>query len=132
MNLLSEIDAPVNIIATQQTLWGLVGLLAVIYLVFAVVIQAKKLFGRKPAIDDDLKKLRQEIYHSAGKVKKDLNVDFESLEDRFDKIVEDINDIKLDRERKWQQLTAEYHSLDLKLATLTGRIETLLKKLEGK
>jgi hypothetical protein len=110
---------------TLSTLWGLIGIMVLAITVLTFIILIQKVFGRKPPIDKALAALRQEIYHANGSIKKELSK-------RIDGVEVDVEEIKLDRERKWTQLQTEMKSLELKFATMTGRIETVLSKLENR
>lgn len=128
-------DIPFDIGATNQFILGACGVLMVVTLVFGVVLQAKKLFGRQPPIDDVLKGLRKEIYHAKGSVRKELLAEMHLDRIRLVKLEEHYEEMQLDRERKWKELNETYHALDLKIAAMTGltpRIDALLKKLETK
>lgn len=116
------VDVPMS--DTTKTLAGLIGVMVLIITVLTCVILIKKVFGRTPPLDAEFKKLRSEFYEKTGSVKKELN-------HRLDGVEQDIEEIKLDRERKWQELRNEYHALEMQFAKLTGRIEAVLKKIEA-
>ena len=110
-------------------LFGLIAFLSVTLLALLVIYYVRKIFGRRPPIDDELdsrdRRLRSEIYHAKNSVLKELG-------SRLARTENEIEEIKIDRERKWTLLTQEYHQLDLKLAHLAGRMEALIEKLENR
>jgi uncharacterized protein (DUF342 family) len=118
--------------ATIQFIIGLVGVLSIISLVFGVAIQARKLFGRNPPINDDLKSLRSEIYHSKNSLRKEFKEVLSKESHRITALEELYREMQLDRERKWKELQTELHELEITTATLTERISAVLKKLEEK
>jgi hypothetical protein len=134
--ILAEVLPAVPWSTTGQWMLGFIGILSVVYLALGVLNQSKKAFGRRPPIEEELesraKSFRGEIAHARNSVLKEIRPPIESLEKRTTRIEEDIEYIKQDRERKWITLTNEMHQLDVKLATMIGRIESLLKKVDNR
>lgn len=128
MMLAADIQWP----QTTQTLVGIVGLLAIISLVFSVVIKSKKLFGRNPPIGDDLKSLRSEIYQSKNSLRKEFREVITKESHRITALEELYREMQMDRERKWKELQTELHEVEITIATLTERVSAVLKKLEDK
>lgn len=121
------VDVPMN--DTMKTLIGLIGVMVLVITVLSCVLLIKKVFGRTPPLDAEFKKMRSEIYEVSNRVKKEVGKDISELSARANEIEGEIEEIKIDRERKWQELQREYHELDKKLATLTERIGNLILKL---
>ena len=121
-SVLAQATMEIPMSDTLKTLVGLIGVMVLIITVLTCVILVKKVFGRTPPLTDELKKLRSEIYKETGGVRKDLTL-------RMDGVDAEIEEIKIDRERKWKELTGEYHKLDTKIATLTERITNVLSRL---
>lgn len=115
---------------TMKTMLGLIGLMTLGITVLTFVHLVKKTFGRTPPIDDQFKKVRSEIYETTNRAKKEIGKDISALQRRADEITSEIEEIKLDRERKWNELRAEYHTLELTMAKVLGRLEEALKKLD--
>lgn len=133
--ILADVLPPIPWSTTGQWLLGLFAFVAVIGSVLFTINQAKKLFGRTPPLDEELsrkhKKIFGEIEHGKNAVKKELRAEMHAQTERIEKLEERYDELQLDRERKWNTLQKEMHELELKLATFTGRIEQLLKKLES-
>lgn len=128
MMLAADIQWP----QTTQTLVGIVGLLAIVSLVFSVVIKSKKLFGRNPPIGDDLKSLRSEIYQSKNSLRKEFKESMAKESHRITMLEELYREMQMDRERKWAELQKELHEVEITIAMLTERISSVLQKLEEK
>lgn len=114
--------------ATLQFIIGLVGLLSIVTLIFGVVLQAKKLFGRNPPIGDDLKNLRSEIYQSKNSLRKEFKESMAKESHRITALEDLYREMQIDRERKWAELQKEYQQLEKTLAFIRGRFEQDDKK----
>lgn len=126
------IDIPLT--DTMKTVVGLLGVITLAVMVLTFVILIKKVFGRKPSIgkelSDNSKALRSELYQVNGSTKKELNARFYALEKRVDKQDERFEELQLHLARQFAEARAEYHTLELAVAKLTGRIEALIEKLD--
>ena len=128
--MIADIDVPVNVL--QGAVPSFVALLFVILLLLAIWNSGKRAFGRTPPFSEEMDKrdkvIRKMIFAAEANLKEEIN----RAEKRTDRLEELYREMQTDRERKWLQLTSEYHGLDNKLATLTERIGNVLKRLEGK
>jgi hypothetical protein len=110
---------------TSKWVWGLMGFLGCVWLVFAVCIQAKRLFGRTPPIQDELerreKKLRGEIMHQKNSALKEMRSVLTPLIARVEKAENDIEEMQLDRSRKWAELQKEIHTIAQDVAFIRGQ-----------
>lgn len=59
--LLAQLEPEIHWPATVQTLIGIVGLLAIVWLILSVAIACKKLFGKRPPVHEELARLREEF-----------------------------------------------------------------------
>ena len=131
--LIAEIDVPVS----ELTHWlpGLIGLLFVVALMLSIWNQGKKAFGRTPPLDDQLKQmvatLRGEIHREKNSALKEYKLKLAPVAARVAKSEEAVLEIQLERQRHWNLMTGQMHALELRFATMTGRIDALLKKMEG-
>mgnify|MGYP001306930413 CR=1 FL=1 len=112
---------------TSKWLFGLMGFLGCIWLVFAVVIQCKKLFSRVPPVNETLnlqeKRLRGEMAHQKNSVLKEMRQVLEPLIQRLEKNESAIEDIQADRIRKWDALQREINGVQQDLAFIRGKFE---------
>jgi TolA-binding protein len=109
--------------ATLQVLVGICGLLTLVALVFTVALQARKLFGRTPPINDELEKrdkaLRKMIFASENNLKERLQETrqrIENLEARYE-------EMQIDRQRKWEELQRDFQEVRETLAFIRGKFE---------
>ena len=121
MILAEGVEVPWEV--TVRWIWGALGALGVVSLVFTVAIQARKLFGRTPPLGDELKSLRGEIYHAKNSVKKELRAEMARDSLRITELEGLYREMQLDRERKWNELQAEYRKLETTLAFIRGKFE---------
>jgi predicted nuclease with TOPRIM domain len=124
------LDVPMS--DTLKTLIGLIGIMVLIITVLTCVLLIKRVFGRTPPLETEFKKLRSEIYETSNRAKKELTKDISDLNERSEKIENEIEEIKLDRERKWNELRKEYHGLELTIAKMLGRFDEVLNQLKNK
>ena len=122
------VDIPKN--AIVETIWGLVGVMVILITILSLVIMIQKVFGRKPPLEKEFSTLRKELYEVNGRTKKALEKEINGQATRIDGVETDLEDIKLDRQRKWEHLTDEMHAIDSKVSHLTGRVEAVLRKME--
>lgn len=118
MITLAQVGLNVTQSQTNQTIWGLCGVLAIVSLVFAVILQAKKLFGRRPPIDDELRERSKKFQAQLHAVERRLDGRIDALEQRYE-------EMQLDRQRKWEELKGEYHELRETLMFIRGKFEAL-------
>jgi hypothetical protein len=108
-------------------LFGFIGFLAVVWLALGVVNAGKKLFGRRPPIDDQLKEvvkiLRSEIHREKNSVLKEFKLRMIPVEARIQKSEEEIVDIQLGLARKWDELKDSIHAMALDVAVLKNNSE---------
>ena len=128
--ILAQAVVDVSMSDTMKALAGLIGVMVLIITALSCVLLIKKVFGRTPPLDAEFKKLRSELYEVSNRVKKEVGKDTIELSNRVNEIEGDIEEIKIDRERKWQALTNEYHQLDNKLTRLDERLEQIIKHLK--
>jgi hypothetical protein len=124
----TAIDIPLS--DTMKTVVGLIGVMTLGITILTFVTLVKKVFGRTPPLDKEFAKLRAEFYEVNGRTKKAIEKDLAASAHRMDGIDQEIEEIKVDRERKWAQLQNEIHALDLKLANMLGRVDFLIRKIE--
>jgi chorismate synthase len=130
MPLLAQTTMEIPMPDTMKTLIGLIGIMTLGITVLTFVTLVKKVFGRTPPLEAEFKKIRSELYEVSNRTKKEVAKDISALSGRADSIEGEIEDIKLDRERKWQEIRNEYHQLDNKLAMMSGRLEFIIRKLD--
>lgn len=110
---------------TSKWLFGLLGALGVVWLIFSVVIQARKLFGRVPPMQDELeqrdKRLRGEIQHAKNSTLKEFRLVLEPLIERVEKTEAVAQEIQLDQTRRWTELNNEIHAIATDVAFLRGQ-----------
>lgn len=98
---------------TSKWLWGLLGALGAVYVLFGVVLQFKKLFGRVPPLTDELdrrdKQLRKMIFASEHGLKERIT----RLEDLY-------TEMQADRLRKWDELQKEIREMSANIAFIRG------------
>ncbi len=104
-------------------LFGLFGALCIGLVALLFIHYFKKVFGRQPPFDDELKKLRSEIYHSKNSLKKELLELIKAERERVTKLEERYEEMQLDRQRKWDELKNEYTEVSNTLAYLRGWID---------
>lgn len=128
--MLAQTTMEIPMPETMKVIVGLIGVMTLGITVLSFVILVKKVFGRTPPLEAEFRKIRSELYEVNGRTKKEVAKDISALSIRTDSIEVEIDDIKLDRERKWQELRTEYHQLDNKLAMMSGRLEFIIRKLD--
>lgn len=103
-------------------LFGFLGFLSVVLLALMVIYYFKKVFGRRPPIDDALKDMvkhfKAELAREKNSVLKEVRLKLEPLVDRVEKIESSLEDIQLDRQRKWEELSKEMHAIAINVAEL--------------
>jgi len=97
---------------TTQWLFGLLGAAAVVYLGLSIATQARKLWGRRPPIDDDFARLRLE-----------MKTGDEALGRRMDQLDEQYISLQTERERTWRELKDEISAVREDLSFIRGRME---------
>jgi hypothetical protein len=117
----ATMDVPWN--SFTHWLEGLVGFLSVMLLVILVIYYGRKTFGRRPPIDDDLKKLRSEIYHAKNSVRKEVVALIATESKRIAKLEERYEEMQVDRARKWEELKGQVHDMETTLAFIRGKLE---------
>lgn len=108
---------------TGQLLLGLVGLLTAGVLVLTFVQKIKAVFGRTPPFHEELDKrdkaLRKMIFASENNLKERIAENSK----RTLELAEQLRDMQLDRQRKWEELKDEYSTLRQDLAFIRGKFE---------
>jgi hypothetical protein len=127
--LLAQAVTDIPLSDAMKTLVGLIGVMLLGITILTFFLLVKRVFGRTPPLDMEFKKLRTELYETSNRVKKEVGKDISELSNRTNEIENEIEEIKVDRERKWQELRTEYHQLDNKLTRLDERIIQALKHL---
>ena len=111
---------------TSQWILGLLGFLTAVSLIFAIVIQAKKLFGRTPPFHEELDKREKAIRKQIYAVEHNLRREFMSLhqdqERRLAMLEEQHAELQRDRIRKWEELTRGLGDLGAAVAFIRGKI----------
>lgn len=113
---LADVTTAVPLPVTGNWFIGLLGALGCVYLVLGVWAQARKLFSRRPPIDEDIARLQHSF-------KSDLKEQTIFLTDRIDQVSEEAKDAVLDRERRWSDLQKQISDLTTKFARLEGALE---------
>ena len=108
---------------TGQLVLGIVGLLTVGLLVMKFAQAAKQLFGRTPPFHTELDKrdkaLRKMIFASEANMKERIAAQAQQIV----VLTEEMRDLQLDRQRKWEELKKEYSSLRSDLSFIRGKFE---------
>ena len=116
-------EIPWNV--TFFVLLGLIGILAVVALVFTVLLQGKKLFGKNPPVHEEIRAIRAEfsaaLKDMANKTRISVKGAYNEIEKESEKREEGFRELNLDRERKWLQLTNEIKTLGNKLSFFEGK-----------
>ena len=130
LTLLAEtaIDLPLS--DTMQSLVGLIGVMTLAITVLTFWLLIKKVFGRNPPLDKEFTKLRSEIYETTNRAKKEMTKDLAVIQSRAEQLETEIEEIKMDRERKWQSLQGEIHALDIKIAKLMSNVEFIIRRMD--
>jgi hypothetical protein len=114
-------DVPWSV--TQQWLYGLLGLLGVIWLVLAVVIQFRKLFGRTPPLTDELDKRDKAIRAMIFAAEKHLKDEQARQLGLIVKLEEQYADMQADRVRKWDELQIQISEQNSTLSYIRGKLD---------
>lgn len=127
MTLFAQTMTDVPAAVSGGWIWGFVGVAVALGSVLFTWNQAKKAFGRVPALHEEYearaKDLRGEIYHAKNSAIKDMNARFDPLAARVVKLEEQYEEMQMDRIRKWDQLQREMSSLQRDLAFIRGKFE---------
>jgi vacuolar-type H+-ATPase subunit E/Vma4 len=114
-------------------LFGAIGFLAVLWLVFGVINAGKKLFGRRPPFDEELKSIVKhveaeikaaskraaaELAREKNSVLKEVRSKLEPLIDRVEKSETHIEEIQMELARKWQKVSDDIHQIAIDVAVL--------------
>lgn len=106
-------------------LFGFIGFLSVVLLGLMVIYYMRKVFGRKPPIAEEMKGivklLRGEIHREKNSVLKEVGLRLSPLVDRVQKNEDAIEEIQLDRTRKWEALTRSINEVANNVAFLRGQ-----------
>jgi hypothetical protein len=106
-------QVPFNI--TGSWLLGLIGCLSIIYLILGVWSSARKLFGRRPPIDEDIARLQ-------ASMKIELEKQTTFLTRRIDEVHQNTEELRLERERTWKAFQAQISELGQQFAYLSGAL----------
>lgn len=100
--LLAEPTVPLPL--TGSWFVGLLGALGCVYLVLGVWSQARKIFSRRPPIDEDLARLDAR------------------MSKKIDELAGSVSEVQADRERRWLALQNEISELCERFAFLEGQL----------
>lgn len=118
----ADIDVPLKTLVDSVPNW--IAFLFLAALVLVVWNQGKKAFGLKPPLDDQLKQmvttLRGEIHREKNSALKEFKLKLAPIVERVAKSESDIEEIQLDRQRKWEKLTTEIHGIATDVAYMRG------------
>jgi len=124
LSVIGQIELSGTWPATAKAGLGIIGLLCIASLVFSVVLQSRKLFGRRPPIEDELerleKKLHAQVLESYGRAYKraeEAHALAEALradmDQKFDKLHED-------RQRVQENINHAFRNIERGLGRLEG------------
>jgi len=102
---------------------GLIGLLTVAALVLTVAQKAKSVFGRTPPFHEELDKRDKALRHIICACEADLKERIAEQGRRTVELAEQLRDMQLDRQRKWEELRQGYSELRESLAFIRGKFE---------
>ena len=102
---------------------GLIGMLTVAALILTVAQKGKAVFGRTPPFHEELdqrdKALRKMIFATEASLKERI-----AEQGRLTmELAEQLRDLQLDRQRKWEELRQGYSELRESLAFIRGKFE---------
>jgi hypothetical protein len=123
MIILAQVTSDVPLKYLPPWIYGFIIFLGMVWLILAVIGQLKKQFSRRPPIDDDLKKLRSEIYHAKNSVRKEVAMLISTESKRISELEQEFKDMQMDRARKWVELKEQFHELEKTLAFIRGKFE---------
>jgi hypothetical protein len=109
---------------TSAWLWGAIGFTGVVFLVLGVVNQCRKLWGRKPPLDEEFENLGANLEERERTLRFDIQAGDERLEQSFNELRAEM-DLKIDAlagERKRQ--SKDLHE------KIDGRFMHMLEKME--
>ena len=122
--LIAQIELSGTWPATIKAGVGIMGLLCIASLVFSVVLQARKLFGRRPPIEDELerleKKLHAQVIDSFGRAYKradEARALAEALRAEMDLKFEKLHE---DRQRVQENINHAFRNIERGLGRLEG------------
>jgi hypothetical protein len=122
--LLAQVELSGTWPATIKVAIGIIGLLCIASLIFSVVLQSRKLFGRRPPIEDELdkleKKLHAEVMDSFGRAYKraeEAHAAAESLSADTDQKFEKLHE---DRQRVQENINHAFRNIERGLGRLEG------------
>lgn len=118
MNIIADITTDVPWSATSQWLFGALGFLGIVYLLFGVAIGARKLFGTRPPLDDQLLEV-QKVLRAEFKAGDD------SLRRSIETILEEIAEMNSTRLRLLSEIKNEIRELSNDVSFIRGRMENL-------
>jgi hypothetical protein len=114
--LLAQIEPDIKWPDTMKVLIGIVGLLSVVWLVLSVAIASKKLFGKHPPIQEELKAVRDEFQAADSALARRIQEETQKRETA-------IENINIDRARTLGQLHRKMNSINRNLYLIAGKLD---------
>jgi len=105
--------------ATGAWMLGLIGVLAVVNLVFGVVNSARRLFAKHPPVDEQLARIESECKREAAQASQRCEARHESLKAAMD---EKFRDLALERARSIGELHVKINTVAADVAFIRGKL----------
>lgn len=113
--MLAQLDPGVNWTPTMHALVGLVGVLAVIWLILSVAIASRKLFGKHPPIHEELRIIRNEFQQADNELAQAIADEAEKREKAFE-------DLQLERQRTLSSLHKKMNGISRNVYLMAGKL----------
>jgi hypothetical protein len=105
--------------ATGSWMLGLIGVLAVVNLIFGVANSARRLFAKHPPVDDQLARIESDCKREAAQASQRCETRHESIKAAMD---EKFRDLALERARSIGQLHDKINTVAADVAFIRGKL----------
>ena len=123
--MLADVNVEASWPAAMKTLAGVIGLLCIVSLIFTVVLQSKKLFGRTPPLMDELDKLEKKLH---SQILETYSRAYKNSEEAK----QEARDVRADMESRFEKLNEDRQKIQAGINKTFQDIERGLGRLEGK
>lgn len=105
---------------TGQFMLGLISVLSVVGLALWAIRNGKAIFGRSPPFEEELERRDKSIRRQIYMVEKNLQAAHGENLRRIELVEQRYEELQIDRQRKWQELTEQLASVRVDVAFIRG------------
>jgi hypothetical protein len=110
-----HIEPAVSWTPTVQALVGLVGVLAIVWLILSVAIASRKLFGKHPPVHEELRIIRNEFQQADNELALAIAAEAQKREKAFE-------DLQMERQRTLSSLHKKMNGISRNVYLMAGKL----------